>query len=211
MPPAAIIRLAQDSDAAAIADIYRPSVDSSVISFETRPPDEDEIKRRLARTLPTHPWIVCELRSTSHDPSGGRVAGYAYASQHQERSAYRWSVNVSVYIDEKCRRAGVGRGLYASLFAILTAQGYVNAYAGITLPNPSSVGLHEAMGFERFVVYRKVGYKLGAWHDVGWWQRALNAHDPTPREPIDVPTLARDPRWASLLATGVASVRGAAC
>lgn len=202
---AASIRLAQDDDAPAIAEIYRPSVESAAISFEVEPPDAQEMKRRLGHTMPQHPWLVCELQP-------GSVAGYAYASKHQERSAYRWSVSVSVYIDARCRRAGVGRGLYTSLLAVLTAQGYINAYAGITLPNPGSVGLHEAVGFERLVVYSKVGYKFGAWHDVGWWQRTLAAHAASPAAPIDVPTLATRAQWPSLLNAGLSCIRAdAAC
>lgn len=206
------IRFAREDDAAAIAEIYGPSVQAAAISFETEAPDAQEMKRRLAHTMPQHPWLVCEVAGLSTTPGARRVAGYAYASKHQERSAYRWSVNVSVYIDERCRRAGIGRGLYTSLFAILNAQGYVNAYAGITLPNPGSVGLHEAMGFEQLVVYRNVGYKFGAWHDVGWWQRPLAAPAPSPSEPIDVPTLARRAEWPSMLDAGLTCIRAdAAC
>src|SRR5260221_8473267 len=109
----ASIRLAGEADTAAIADIYRPAVDFSSISFETVPPDAEEMTRRIAHTMPQHPWLVCEM--------AGAVAGYAYASKHHERAAYRWSVNVSVYIDERSRRSGIGRALYASLFALLTA------------------------------------------------------------------------------------------
>lgn len=195
----ALIRLAHDSDAAAVADIYRPAVEFSPISFETEPPDAGDMRRRLAQTLPQHPWLVCER--------GRRVVGYAYASRHHERAAYQWSVNVSVYVEERARRTGVGRGLYLSLLAILAAQGYVNAYAGITLPNPGSVGLHEAVGFERFVVYRKVGFKLGAWHDVGWWHRSLAPHRIPAQPPLDVIVLARSPEWPALLGAGVPCIR----
>lgn len=209
---AASIRLAQDDDAPAIAEIYRPSVDLSAASFETESPDAREMKRRLAHTMPQHPWLVCEIPGPSTSLGASGVVGYAYASKHYERAAYRWSVNVSVYVAADCRRLGVGRGLYTSLFAILAAQGYVNAYAGITLPNPGSVRLHEALGFEQLAVYRNVGHKLGAWHDVGWWQLALNPRDPEPREPEGLVALARRPEWPSLLNAGAAHVRAdAAC
>jgi L-amino acid N-acyltransferase YncA len=205
------IRLAQEKDAATIAEIYRPSVEAAAVSFETEAPDAQEIKKRLAHTMPHHPWLVCEVGSLA-EQAARQVVGYAYASRHHERAAYRWSVNVSVYIDERCGRAGVGRGLYTSLFAILAAQGYINAYAGITLPNPGSVGLHEALGFQRFAVYGKTGYKFGAWHDVGWWQRRLAEHPAAPEDPIDLPTLARRAEWPSLLDRGVACIRAdAAC
>ena len=137
----------------------------------------------------------------------GEVAGYAYATKHRVRSAYRWSVDTSVYVADTHRKRGVGTGLYASLFAILSEQGYVNAYAGIALPNPGSVGLHESMGFEKLGVYRRVGYKLGQWHDVGWWQLALREHEQTPREPLDLTALSQRSIWKDLLARGLHSIR----
>ena len=193
------IRVAEAGDAEAIAAIYRPAVDSSVISFETVPPDRDEIARRLADTLVSHPWLVCEI--------GGRVAGYAYASKHRVRAAYQWSVDTSVYVDEAFRRSGVGRGLYQSLFAILATQGFVNAFAGIALPNPASVALHEAVGFEAIGVYRRVGFKLGAWHDVGWWQLALRAHEESPGPPLSFVAVRQRPEWPALLAAGEPAIR----
>jgi L-amino acid N-acyltransferase YncA len=159
------IRLATESDAGSVAGIYRPAVEESAISFEIAAPAGEEMARRMRDTLVSYPWLVCDL--------DGRAAGYAYAAQHSVRNAYRWSVNTSVYIDRRCWRLGIGRGLYRSLFAILAAQGYFNAYAGIALPNPASVSLHESMGFEPIGVYRRVGYKFGGWRDVGWWQRLL--------------------------------------
>ena len=117
--------------------------------------------RRIADVTATHPWLVCERAD--------KVVGYVYANGHLARAAYQWSVNVTVYIDARQHRSGVGRALYTSLFALLRLQGFYNAYAGITLPNAGSVGLHEALGFRLVGVYRQVGYKFGAWHDVGWW------------------------------------------
>ena len=143
------IRLASDRDARAIADIYAPFVESSATSFETEAPSADEIRRRVQETTITHPWLVCVC--------GDTVAGYAYATKHRARAAYQWSVEVSVYVHGSFRRAGVGRGLYTSLFAILAAQGFVHAYAGITLPNESSVALHESLGFRPVGVYRTIG------------------------------------------------------
>jgi phosphinothricin acetyltransferase len=170
------VRIATASDAAAIAAIYRPIVESTVVSFEVDPPGEPDMRKRIQDTVRVYPWLVCEI--------GGEVAGYAYASRHNERAAYQWSVNTSVYVHASFRRDGVGRYLYTSLLGILAAQGFFNAYAGITLPNPASVGLHERMGFEPLGVYRRVGYKQGAWHDVGWWQLALQASEEPPRTPI---------------------------
>jgi L-amino acid N-acyltransferase YncA len=195
----ASIRLAADTDAAAIAGMYRPIVESTIISFETEAPDESEMRRRIGDTLPAHPWLVYD--------ANGIVAGYAYASKHRVRAAYQWSVDASVYIHQDYRRMGIGRGLYASLFAILTAQGFFNAYAGITLPNPGSVALHEAAGFQPIGVYRYVGYKLGAWHDVGWWGLALRQHSATPDAPLSIAALQEREEWPALLSTGTPLIR----
>lgn len=196
---AARIRLARESDAGPIGAIYGPVVEATAISFETVPPAEEEIARRIAATLPAYPWLVCDVAD--------RVAGYAYATQHRARAAYRWSVDVSVYVDPVCRRSGVGRGLYVSLFAILSAQGYFSAFAGITLPNPASIGLHESMGFTKVGVYHRVGYKLRAWHDVGWWERTLRTHAPSPAEPLLLAVARARGDWNALLASGESVIR----
>jgi phosphinothricin acetyltransferase len=196
------IRFADESFAAAIAEIYRPVVESTAISFETVPPDRSEMARRIVDTTREHPWLVCEI--------GGRVAGYAYATKHRVRSAYRWSVDTSVYVDESFRQGGVGRGLYGSLFGILSAQGYFNAYAGIALPNAASVGLHEAVGFKKIGVYQRVGYKFDEWRDVGWWQLELRAHESSPAEPLDIETIRARPDWNALLARGEPAIRAEA-
>jgi len=196
---AARIRLALARDAREIAAIYRPFVESSVVSFEIAAPDSDEMARRITETSVSYPWLVCDIDD--------RVAGYAYATRHRVRAAYRWSVDTSVYVDGMYRRCGIGRGLYHSLFRILPVQGFFNAYAGITLPNPASVALHEAVGFTSIGVYRRVGYKLGAWHDVGWWQLTLADHQAAPPDPLDMAAARRHPAWESLLASGQSRIR----
>jgi L-amino acid N-acyltransferase YncA len=188
------IRLVAPQDASAIAGIYRPIVESTPISFETEAPDEAEMRGRIEQTLRTYPWLVCE--------QDGCIAGYAYASRHHDRAAYQWSVDSSVYVQAGRRHSGVGRGLYTSLFRLLAAQGYFNVYAGITLPNPASVGLHESVGFERVGVYRSVGYKTGAWHDVGWWQLSLRSHDSSPPPVRTLAETRQDSAWTSMLAAG---------
>jgi phosphinothricin acetyltransferase len=129
----------------------------------------------MEETLRTLPWLVSER--------DGALVGYAYGSVHRTRAAYRWSVDVSVYVDRSVHRAGIGRALYAELLETLTRLGYYNAFAGITLPNAASVGLHEAMGFRPVGIYRNVGHKFGRWHDVGWWQLPLREPSPDPAEP----------------------------
>ena len=159
------IRLATLADAPAIAAIYRPYVEGTVISFELAAPPEGVMRERMARVLTRLPWLVCEEH--------GEPAGYAYASPHHDRAAYQWSVDVSVYLRQGMQRRGLGRALYSELFTLLVQQGYYTAFAGISLPNAASVGLHESFGFEPVGVYRNAGFKFGAWHDVGWWQKPL--------------------------------------
>jgi phosphinothricin acetyltransferase len=170
------IRTARLDDAAAIHAIYAPLVASTVISFELDVPTIDEMRRRIATTLERLPWLVSE-------DEAGALDGYVYASPHRERAAYRWSVDVTAYVRADRRGCGVGKRLYPCLFDALARLGYHQAFAGIALPNAASVALHEAVGFVPLGIYRDVGYKLGAWHDVGWWQRALQASTP-PVEPI---------------------------
>ncbi|SIQ98803.1 phosphinothricin acetyltransferase [Haladaptatus litoreus] len=169
------IRLAEVDDARQITAIYAPIVRDTIISFETNPPDEKEMASRIRKTLPNYPWLVCE-----HE---GEICGYAYATTHRTREAYQWSVDVSVYVHDSHRRCGIGRGLYESLFALLREQGFYNAYAGIALPNPASVTLHESLGFEPVGTYEAVGYKHGAWHDVGWWHLQLGSTEEKAERP----------------------------
>jgi phosphinothricin acetyltransferase len=178
-----------------VRDIYAPFCASTPVSFETEPPSVEEMRRRIGKALERLPWLVCAL--------GGEVLGYAYASPHRERAAYRWSVDVAVYVREGQRRSGVGRALYGSLLPALEVQGYYNAYAGITLPNAASAGLHEAVGFRPLAVYRGVGYKLGAWHDVGWWHLLLAPLERQPEEPRPLPVVHDTPEWTAALAMGL--------
>ena len=192
------IRLARSEDAAAIGAIYAPFVTDTSTSFELTAPTVGEVASRVESTLSYAPWLVWE--------EDGDVLGFAYASKHRERAAYRWSVDVSVYVHGKARRRGLGRALYTSLFALLRLQGFYAAHAGITLPNPASVGLHESLGFRPVGVYRKVGFKMGAWHDVGWWQLPLRERldsGPEPAPPRSVAEAQQDPGWAEALAAGL--------
>ncbi|MFZ6027417.1 MAG: arsinothricin resistance N-acetyltransferase ArsN1 family B [Chloroflexota bacterium] len=194
-----IIRLARQDDATQVLGIYAPIVEKLATSFELEPPDAAEMQQRIGETLVQWPWLVCER--------AGAVLGYAYASQHRARPAYRWSVDVSVYIHADARRMGLGRALYTSLFEILSLQGYFNAYAGIALPNPGSVGLHEALGFKAVGVYHQVGYKLGAWHDVGWWQLALQPKAPAPEAPKGLADVQQAGGWKAAFAAGEALLK----
>jgi L-amino acid N-acyltransferase YncA len=185
------LRLAGAADAAAVASIYAPHVTDGLASFELVAPGPAEMAARIADTLAYAPWLVCER--------GGEIAGYAYASRHRDRAAYQWSCDVSVYVADAHRRGGVARALYAALFELLRLQGFYTAHAGITLPNPASVRLHESLGFAPIGVYPTVGFKFGAWHDTGWWRLPLRpcVGPPSPlRTPAD---LRDDPAWAAAL------------
>ncbi len=160
------MRVARPEDAAAMHAIYAPIVASTTISFELDAPSIEEMRGRIESTLVRLPWLVSE-------DDEGALDGYAYASRHRERAAYRWSVDVSAYVRADRRGRGVGKALYVALFDRLVELGYFQAFAGIVLPNAASIALHEAVGFKALGVYRDVGYKLGAWHDVGWWQCTL--------------------------------------
>jgi L-amino acid N-acyltransferase YncA len=195
----ATIRLATEQDAEGTLAIYAPIVRTTPISFELEPPGVDEMRQRIADTLAYLPWLVCE--------DHGAMLGYAYASKHRVRAAYQWSVDVSVYVHAPARRAGVGRALYTSLLKILVLQGYYNALAGIALPNPASVGFHEALGFRPVGVYRAIGYKLGAWYDVGWWQLALQESSLRPDPPLPFKRVQESAECKVALAAGLACLR----
>lgn len=162
--PTRRIRAASPQDAAAIAQIYGRVVTETPASFELEPPDEAEMARRIEETSSRFPWIVWD---------DGGVKGYAYATAFRARAAYRWSVEVSIYLAEEVRGRGVGKHLLDELIEQLRARGFVNVVAGITLPNPASVELFESRGFRNVGTYPKIGHKLGRWHDVGYWQLTL--------------------------------------
>jgi L-amino acid N-acyltransferase YncA len=187
------IRMASTNDAAAIASIYRPYVTDAVTSFEVDPPATAAMAARIEAVLARAPWLV-------QTDAEGAVVGYAYASRHHERAAYQWSVDVAVYIHAAHHRRGVGRALYEKLFALLRLQGYYVAHAGITLPNAASVGLHESLGFEPVGVYPAVGWKFGAWRDVGWWRLQLQTLAATPAPPLPLADVQALPAWAAVLA-----------
>ncbi|MFL5897990.1 MAG: GNAT family N-acetyltransferase [Solirubrobacterales bacterium] len=163
-------------DAAACAGIYSPHVEASAVSFEERAPGAREMAARIERYGASHAWLVAERE--------GRVLGYAYATAFNERPAYRWSTSVSCYVAEDARGQGSGRALYEALFERLRGRGFRMACAGITLPNAASETLHQRLGFALVGVNREIGWKEGAWRDVGWYQLELApAGDGPPPEP----------------------------
>jgi phosphinothricin acetyltransferase len=172
------LRLAREGDAPVIVDIYRPYIVDSAVSFETEVPAIEEMERRIRSSLEHYCWLVWE--------ENGKVGGYAYASKHRERAAYGWAVDVSIYIGEQWQGKGVGKTLYTALLAILQLQGYYNVYSCICLPNPGSVGIHEYFGFKKNGHFSKVGYKLGQWWDIGWWELFLLDKEIAPSKPLPI-------------------------
>lgn len=167
-------RAATERDGDACAAIYAPYVTDTVISFELEPPTPEQMAARIAAAR-RYAWLVLE--------DGGEVIGYAYGHPFAERAAYRWSCETSIYLAAGRRGNGGGRLLYVALLARLAARGYRRAMAGMTLPNEASEGLHLALGFEPAGVYRKVGWKNGAWHDVAWVQKTITPDDAPLVEP----------------------------
>ncbi len=186
------IRLINPEDAPATLDIYRPFVEKTAISFEYEVPSLEEWKSRIRTYTADYPWLVCEYQ--------GRIAGYAYGSKHRSRTAYDWSPESTIYLAEDFHGAGIGRMLYETLFELLKLQGYVNVYAGVTVPNAKSEAFHLAMGFYDVGVFKKVGFKFGAWHDTRWFQRHLVAHPPQPTKPKRLEEVRDAPEFTAILA-----------
>ncbi|WP_423360303.1 arsinothricin resistance N-acetyltransferase ArsN1 family B [Pseudomonas citronellolis] len=177
------IRQARPEDAPVIQLIYASIVAGTAISFEEVPPTIEEMRQRIVTTLQTYPYPVA-MRD-------GRLVGVGVANQHRARAAYRWAVDVTVYIAEGERRAGVGHSLYAELLPILAKQGFNAAYAGIALPNAGSIGLHEQLGFRHIGTFLQVSFKLGQWHDVGYWRLELGSPSNSPSDPRRYSEIAR--------------------
>lgn len=159
------IRRATPGDARQLLEIYKPIVEQTAFSFELISPSEDEFAKRISSTITSHEWLVMT--------SGEVICGYAYATAHRARKAYRHSVETSVYVSSAFQKQGIGKKLYQELFASLRTFNYHNAYAGITLPNEGSVALHKSLDFAPIGVFREVGFKNEQWHDVSWWQRTI--------------------------------------
>jgi L-amino acid N-acyltransferase YncA len=189
--PEISLRPAEPRDADSIAAIYAPIVRDTFISFEAEPSSASVMAERIEAAQQRYPWLVAT--------TGGAVVGYACGGALRPRAAYQWSVEVTAYVAEAARGKGVGRRLYGSLLAMLRAQGFHGAFAGIALPNDASVRLHEAVGFRPLGIFRGVGFKFGAWRDVGWWRLPLAEGDAPPAELVSFPQLREMPAFGGLL------------
>jgi phosphinothricin acetyltransferase len=178
------IRLATIDDAEGILAIYTPYITDTSFTFEIDVPSLEDFQKRIADYLVHWPWLVCEVN--------GVIAGYAYGAKYRERTGYQWCVESSIYIHNDFLKQKAGKALYESLFDILKRQGYRNVYAVINLPNDRSVKFHEHCGFKYFATYENVGYKLGKWKNVGWWQLILNEYSIEPDPPVKFSELNKD-------------------
>jgi L-amino acid N-acyltransferase YncA len=169
------LRLVEDKDIPAILGIYSYYVLNTIISFEYEAPKLDEFTERVNGIRKTHPFLVAEY--------DGKIVGYAYGSVHRQRTAYQWSAESTVYLDKAFHRKGIARKLYNVLFDLLRLQGFYSIYAGVGLPNEQSVGFHKALGFKEVGIFKKVGYKMGNWHDTQWFQMALQTLQIEPMPP----------------------------
>ena len=160
-----LFRFASEDDAAQLLDVYAPYVRNTAVSFEYEVPSLQEFMERIRAVTQNYPYLICEV--------GGRIAGYAYAQRQRERAAYGWNAELSVYLRQAYVRRGIGRAFYTALLDILHMQGVENVYGCVTVPNAGSERLHEAMGFRRIGVFHRTGYKLGAWHDVAWFEKRI--------------------------------------
>ena len=183
------IRLANEKDAEGILNIYAPYIKNTSYTFETEVPSVASFAERINAYMVNWPWLVCEI--------DGVIAGYAYATRYRERTAYQWCTESSVYIHDDFQRQGIAKKLYVALLEILRLQGFRNVYAVINLPNDKSVKFHESCGFTYFATYEKVGYKLGQWKNVGWWQLSINDYSEEPSAPVKFSELDKDflPAW----------------
>ena len=172
------IRKIKPSDAKQTLAIYKPYIENSAITFETEVPSVDEFAQRIEKVSSFYPWLVYDKND--------KILGYSYATSHRQREAYKWSVDVAIYVLADVQGNDFGKLLYSKLLELLKKQGFYNAYAGIALPNEKSIGIHEIMGFKKIGEYNKVGYKLGKWWNVGWWELELNKKTNNPVTPRSI-------------------------
>lgn len=178
------LRLATVEDAPQILEIYTPYVRDTEISFEEEVPSREEFQARIGAVTAVYPYVVCENR--------GKICGFAYATRHRERVAYRFNVETSIYIAPECHGLHMGKALYLALFQLLRELGYYNAYAGIALHNPKSEGLHKSVGFSSMGIAHATGYKHGRWLDVVWLEKELQPHAAPPEEPRRISALDKE-------------------
>lgn len=173
-----IIRFANLDDADDILKIYEKFIKETVVTFEIEVPSIESFQNRMKSIMDFYPWLVCEV--------DGEIAGYAYASKHGERAAYRWSADLSVYIGEKFHRHHLGTDLYDEVIQYLKKQGFCTVYAAISTPNPKSEAFHQSYGFHKIGEFKNVGHKMGKWLDVTWYDLQIAEYSENPQEPLSI-------------------------
>ena len=172
------IRFAGVEDSRACLQIYSQYIDTP-ITFEYTLPDVSAFSDRIRQVTAIYPWLVYE--------ENGQIWGYTYAHRQMEREAYQWNAELTVYLDQRYTSRGIGKQLYSVLLTLLKHMGIQTVYAGVTLPNEKSVGLHKSLGFRMTGIYYRTGYKCGKWHDVAWFEKALSVGYPTPQPILPLP------------------------
>lgn len=159
------IRLVAESDIPQILEIYTPFVLTTTVSFETEAPSLEAFSKRVKEYASLAPWLVAV--------NGDTVLGYAYATAHRSRGAYRWNQETTVYVHQDHRRKGIARALYEKLLQLLKEAGYTKALAVITIPNDASIRFHESLGFKHIGEMQNIGFKFNCWHTTSWWDKDL--------------------------------------
>lgn len=183
-----LIRLARKSDSENILRIYAPYIEDTAVSFETEVPTVNDFANRIETICQQYPYLVYQ--------ADDKTVGYAYASRHRERDAYRYDVDVSIYVLNEYQGSGVAHKLYGCLFKILKEQGYYNAYAACTTPNEKSLKFHSKFGFLLIGTHHNTGYKFGKWHDVIWLEKMINEITEKPVTIKSINELSKEPNFS---------------
>ena len=184
-------RFINSYDAEEVLAIYAYYVNNTAITFETEVPSLANFKDRIETTLQTYPWLVAL--------QDGKIVAYAFAKMHRPTGAYLWSPEVTIYVANDFQGKGIGKSLYEALFALLKLQGFYSVFAGIVLPNPKSIALHQTLGFEEIGVFKNIGFKLGKWHSSQWMQKSLGQDQQIPSKPISISELMKMPKLNEIL------------
>ena len=184
------IRIARESDAEKLLNIYSPYIEKTAVTFEYVPPREEEFRARIEKTLSRFPYLVAE--------TGGKPIGYAYASYYIPRAACDHACEVSIYLAEDAKGKGIGKELYSKLFEILGKQNITNIYASVAFAEKedeylthASARFHERMGFSKTGHFRACGYKFGRWYDLLWFEKIIAAHE-EPEDFIPFPFISKN-------------------
>ncbi|MBX9736814.1 MAG: GNAT family N-acetyltransferase [Phycisphaerales bacterium] len=180
-----VIRPVVESDFPAIAALTNRYITGSAVHFAYQPVTAEGLRNAWLETRATFPYVVAEIADLA-SPGGARFAGYAKAARWRERDAYRPTAEVGIYVEPGVQGQGIGKALHKTLIQACREAGFHSLIAGIAQPNEASVALHLAVGFDEIGVFRQVGWKLGRWHDVGFYQMMLKDAEDRPVKLLEV-------------------------